>query len=164
MTRLAVSLVLGGTGMLAEATQWLAARSEQTLLVARGARRFAGHSDNIMGIDADWTGPGYAEAIRAAIRSSGPVEAALLWLHEPGPILPWLLPELPAARVVLVLGSLDGRPEIPAGTMGVATVRLGSVRTPQGRRWLTHDEISGAAIAALEDGESRVVGELAGTD
>ena len=60
------SLVLGGTGMLAEATQWLAARSERTLLVARGARQFAGGSDNITGLDADWNGPGYAEAIRAA--------------------------------------------------------------------------------------------------
>ena len=40
------------------------------------------------------------------------------------------------------------------------TLRLGSVRTRGGRRWLTHAEISGAAIAALQDGESRVVGEL----
>jgi hypothetical protein len=43
----------------------------------------------------------------------------------------------------------------------VTTVRLGSLATGGGgRRWLTHEEISLAAIAALIDGEPRVVGEL----
>lgn len=43
---------------------------------------------------------------------------------------------------------------------GIVTVRLGSVATATGRRWLTHEEISAGAVAALADGRPRVVGEL----
>jgi len=117
----------------------------------------------VVAFDADWHSPSFAQEIEAALKQSAPVEAALLWLHEPEPVLPWLMPELPSGRVVLVLGSMDGRPEIPDGATQIATVRLGSMRTAHGRRWLTHDEISAAAIASLEDGESRVVGDLTPT-
>jgi ABC-type amino acid transport substrate-binding protein len=159
MIRFAASLVLGGTGMLAGATRWLAARSEKTFLVARRASSFMA-TPSVVAFDADWHNPSFAREIGAALKQSAPVEAALLWLHEPDLVLPWLLPELPSGRVDLVLGSVDGRPEIPDGLRQIATVRLGSMRTAHGRRWLTDDEISAAAIASLEDGKSRVVGDL----
>ena len=148
--------------MLAGATRWLAARSEKTILVARRASSFTA-MPGVVAIDADWHSPSFAQEIEAALNQSAPVEAALLWPHEPDPVLPWLMPELPSARVVLVLGSMDGRPEIPDGETQIATVRLGSMRTAHGHRWLTHDEISAAAIASLEDGRSRIVGDLTPT-
>lgn len=154
------SLVIGGTGMLAAATRWLADRSAMTLLVARRASAFVGARD-VVPIDADWRSAAFADAVEEAIDLSASMDAALLWLHEPGPILPWLLPKLGSARVVLLLGSMDGRPRVPEGAAHLTTVRLGSVRTHRGRRWLTDAEISAAAIAALSDGESRTVGDLA---
>lgn len=154
------SLVIGGTGMLADATRWLAARSEASVVIARRASAFTS-AERIVTVDADWTHAAFEAQVRAALGKAGCVEAALLWLHEPEPVLRWLLPELTSARVVLVLGGMDGRPTIPPAAAPLATMRLGSVRTPQGRRWLTHQEISAAAIASLEDGESRVAGELA---
>ena len=153
----APALVIGGTGMLAAATRWLAARSAGTVLVARRASAF--DMAGAAAVDADWSDPGFRPRVEAALDAAPSVGRALLWLHEPAPVLPWLLPRLAAARVVLVLGSLDGDPLVPATAGEVVTVRLGSIAVPGGRRWLTHAEISTAAVAALEDGRSRQVGE-----
>ena len=53
----------------------------------------------------------------------------------------------------------DRPPLIPARE-NVAFMQLGSKIDSTGRRWLTHDEISDGAIAALEEGCSRVIGEV----
>jgi len=155
------ALVISGTGMLASATCWLAARSTKTLLVARRASRFAADLNSIIAVDADWREPSFPTTMQEAIDRTRPIDRALLWLHAPEPVLPWLLPLLPGARVVLVLGSLDGKPTVPTLAAQVATVRLGSVATPHGRRWLSDEEISGGAIDALQSGKSTIVGELA---
>lgn len=145
--------------MLAGATRWLAECSGVTVLVARRASGFAAF-EGLVAVDADWGGRSFQAEVSAVLQKSAPVNAALLWLHDPEPVLTWLLPMAQTARTVLVLGSLDGRPVVPEGSGGMTTVRLGSVRTETGRRWLTHEEISAAAIEALEDGKSRVAGEL----
>lgn len=54
---------------------------------------------------------------------------------------------------------MDGQPALPS-FQGIVTVQLGSLATANGRRWLTNDEIAAAAIASLEEGTSRIVGEL----
>jgi hypothetical protein len=159
MIRFKTALVMGGTGMLAAATQWLLARSEKMLLVARHASLFP-FSPGLVPITADWKRASFESTVHAALDGSPPVDVALLWLHEPDPVLGWLLPMLPGARVVLVLGSIDGRPGVPGEAGRVAIVRLGSVGTRNGRRWLTHEEISSGAIASLKDGTNRIVGEL----
>lgn len=161
MTHFTTSLVIGGTGMLAEATRWLAARSGETLLVARRASSSGITGGHVVPLDADWSRASFETVVAQAVARMPPMGAALLWLHEPDPILRWLLPMMPSARVVLVLGSMDGRPQVPDGAAKIATVRLGSVRTTSARRWLTHDEISAGAISALEDGEGGIVGDLA---
>lgn len=157
---MSVSLVIGGTGMLAEATRWLAARSDETLLVARRASRFAAETPGTVPLDLDWSEKAFKTSIAAALVAHGPVAVALLWIHDPAPILAWLLPLLADARVVLVLGGMDGRPSVPEWAQELTVVRLGRVATATGRRWLTHEEISAGAVAALEDGQSRLVGRL----
>jgi hypothetical protein len=149
--------------MLAAATRWLAGRSSRTLLVARRASAFDA-GEPVVPIDADWRTPEFAERVREALERHGPPDTALLWLHEPGPTLSWLAPRLAFARAVIVLGSLDGRPKIPELAISAAWVRLGSLPTASGRRWLTHEEISLGAIASLQDGQSRTVGELRQAD
>ena len=155
------ALVIGGTGMLQAATRWLIERSSLTIIVARRASGFAGQGAKILPVAADWSSPGFAGPVGAAIAAAGPIDTALLWLHEPAPILPWLLPLIDGARIVLVLGSMDGCPTLPGTAGALTTVRLGSMTAAGGRRWLTHAEISAGAIAALQDGRSRIVGELA---
>lgn len=153
------SLIIGGTGMLAKATLWLAGRSSSTILVSRHASRFAESHPHISPLDADWHTDTFRARITNALQTSKPVTATLLWLHAPAPTLTWLLPLTPGARVVVVLGSMGGRPTLPPGEF--TPVRLGSkAASGGGRRWLTHEEICEGAIAALTDGKPRVVGEL----
>lgn len=153
--------MIGGAGMLSHATHWLASRSNTTVLVARRASSFAPGDSRFLSVDADWNSPGFPTKLLSVLQALPPVSKALLWLHEPEPVLTWLLPRLQTARAVLVLGSVDGQPEVPEPGSTLATVRLGSMPTAAGRRWLNDDEISAGAIAALDDGRSRVVGELA---
>jgi hypothetical protein len=157
-----VSLVVGGTGMLAAATHWLAQHSRTTLIVARHATSFSAGDSGFIPLDADWNSAHFCHILGSAIRAAQPVDRALLWLHEPAPVLPWLLPLLGQARTVLVLGSTDGLPKVFGSSTDVTTVRLGSMVVNNARRWLTHEEISAGAIEALRDGQSRIIGELAG--
>ncbi|MFT3976115.1 MAG: hypothetical protein QM688_03220 [Sphingomonas bacterium] len=153
------ALVVGGTGMLAGATRWLADRAGHMLLVSRNASRFEADGA-ITSLDIDWSDPSFRQRTSEAIARTQPIGIGLLWLHHPQPVLDWLLPLVPAARTVIVLGSMDGRPVLPKGAGDASFVRLGSKAAAQGRRWLTHEEICDAAIGALEDGRSRIVGEL----
>jgi hypothetical protein len=130
------------------------------LVVARRASRFSQGRGGFLPLDVDWRSASFSNELRSAMQAVQPISHALLWLHDPERVLSWLLPELTSARIVLVVGSLDGKPESPETAARIATVRLGSMPTASGRRWLTNEEISDGAIAALRDGRSRVVGEL----
>ncbi|KAK9482801.1 hypothetical protein V1527DRAFT_492420 [Lipomyces starkeyi] len=163
-TNLGTSLTIGGTGMLASATHWLAARSERTIVVAREASRFTCGDVRFVPVNADWTRPSFAPLIAEAIAKVGPIRQVLLWLHDPEALIPLLLPLLGTGRVVLVLGSRQSEPMTPPDIAPFTTVRLGSMKTTSGRRWLTDNEISEGAIAALQDGHSRIVGDLVGRD
>jgi len=153
-------LVIGGTGMLAEATHWISRRYAPTLLIARQATRFAQGEQRFVPLDLDWGKPDFIERISRAMETLPSIGKALIWLHEPELFLDRLLALVPPKQIVLVLGSRSGRPDLRTGVDGPAIVRLGSKPTPHGRRWLTHEEISAGAIRALQDGRSTVVGEL----
>ncbi len=154
------ALVIGGSGMLADATNWLVNRSQCTLLVSRSASKTVAVMKNVQALDVDWHGSLFKQRLKDALSPLQPLSQALLWLHDPEPTLHWLAPLLTTARTVVVLGSMDGRPALPASTTMLTFVQLGAVATDSGRRWLTHAEISEAAIAALLDGQSSVIGEL----
>ncbi len=152
------ALVIGGTGMLAGATGWLAERSGRTVLVARHASSVAAGDHRFVPLDADWHSPSFERDLTGVVAPLLPLRHALLWLHDPGPALMWLAPLLDQARTVIVLGDMDRPP--PLLPCNGALVRLGSKPTDHGRRWLSYREISDAAIAALIDGTSRMVGDL----
>lgn len=154
------ALVIGGSGMLAGATDWLVKRSRSTLLVSRDASKGAASMQDVQALDVDWRSASFERRLRDALSPFLPLSRALLWLHDPAPVLRWLAPLLTTARTVVVLGSVDGQPALPISTATLTFVRLGSATTDSGRRWLTHTEISQGAIAALLDGQSRVVGQL----
>ena len=155
------SLVLGGTGMLAEATNWLAGRSEKIVLASRSATQFSSNSPKFVALDLDWATPEFRSGITQALKATPTITHALLWLHDPEPTLAWLLPLLSQAIIVVVLGCLDGDPDVLAVDGSIATVRLGSkADKPNGRRWLTNKEISDGAILALTTRRSQVIGDL----
>ncbi|KAK9250335.1 hypothetical protein V1507DRAFT_438198 [Lipomyces tetrasporus] len=162
ITYLGTTLIVGGTGMLASATRWLVDRSERTVVASRRANQFTCDDARFVPVSADWKHPSFVSLVGEAIKEVGPIQQALLWLHDPEVIIPSLLPLLGTARVVLVLGSRQAQPAIPLDAARFTIVRLASVTTSSGRRWLTHDEISEGVIAALQDGHSRIIGDIAG--
>lgn len=145
--------------MLSNATRWLIAHSDQTVVVARRASQFS--ADNpIVALDLDWHENGFAQAVVGAIAQHEPISNALIWLHEPDKVLPLILPALQGALVTVVVGSaMPERLHAPWARQTVL-VRLGSVRDGAGRRWLTKEEICEGVIASLKDGQSRHVGEV----
>lgn len=155
-----INLVIGGTGMLGDATRWLASQSDRTLLVARHASRFDIDDIRFLRLDLDWDSGAFRSGLESALNGKMPLARALLWLHNPRPILSWLMPFLPIAQTVLVLGNQDGGTEAVELAKSLITVRLGSKASASGgRRWLTDAEISDGAIRAFTVGKSQIVGD-----
>jgi hypothetical protein len=170
------ALVVGGTGMLANATRFLRARSERMTLAARGAREAAASllvlPDEACSVD--WRDEAAFAAVLSPRLAAAPPDVALLWMHGSGHnALMWLLEQLVLQPVLIVhvLGSSSGDPrggdpDINAMVsnrllLHYVTVLLGSRAISGGRRrWLTDVEISAGAIEAIQTGRDVVVGEL----
>jgi hypothetical protein len=154
-------LVIGGTGMLASATRSLAGMSDHILLVARHASTFAREEGGkYLPLDLDWSDAGFRHALQEALAREEKITRALLWLHQPELILPWLLPLLADTKVVLVLGGVHRNVKPDDLPANVVLVRVGAKPTPDGRRWLTHEEISEGAIDAMKSGRPISIGEI----
>jgi hypothetical protein len=171
------ALIVGGTGMLLQASAFVAARARRVTLVARGAAQAAAELG--LGSDAalplDWRhADAFGSALRQRAAALGAIDLALLWLHDDGQqALEALLRDLAQAKalVVHVLGSADADPgagnaairslAMRHGLLSYVIVVLGS--TPGvggGRRWLTDAEISAGTIAAIRTGRDVMVGDL----
>jgi hypothetical protein len=104
------ALIVGGTGMLANATRFIRARSERVTLVARSATAAAA-ALGISPADAcplDWGNTGALAAALSPRMSAVPPDLALLWIHGSGHrTLLWLLDQLNMRTVLIVhvLGS-----------------------------------------------------------
>lgn len=166
------AFVMGGTGMLAGATRWLAERSERVLLAARRPDALAGE----LGAEAprlDWSDPAAPDLIGA---QAGAHDLALIWLHDEAAALSRHCEDTltPGGRVIRVHGALSADRGMrarrqPDRRQDVAQqiVILGYHPEPDaegGKRWLTDDEISGGVIAALRDPslEALTIGSASG--
>ncbi len=166
-------LFVGGTGMLAPAARWIAARSPRMHLAARHPEPLA-TAIGARPLVLDWhdraAGPSRLQALIAE-----PPELLISWLHDDAiwiaAVLEALLPA--DGRSIRVHGARSADPEVlrsrdpdPRADLRRQTVILGWRPDPAGeggRRWLTDDEISGGVIeAVLSPAASRiVVGEVA---
>ena len=161
------ALVIGGTGMLADATRWLASEGWEITLLARRPETLA-QEIGAHPVLFDWGDP---EAHQLLADLSGNFALVLIWLHDDAVHLARPAEDrlAPGARVVRIHGALSADPTIhtrrePDPRPGLArqSVILGWHPGPDGERiWLSHDEISGGAIEALKNPEKRTV--LAGT-
>lgn len=156
-------LVVGGTGMLAGLTEALADQGHRVLVPSRHPERA---SERTVSFAADWSDP---ESLRDAIeeRVEGTLDLAVIWCHRPyrSDVVDLIAPLMSSGgRVVEVLGSTaladlwDQRP-----TNGSIFVMLGNRQLDDGTsRWLTHEEISGGVLGALDrpSGSTVVVGSL----
>jgi hypothetical protein len=168
--RLGRALIVGGTGMLAAASGYVAARSAHTTLVSRAPSKTA----ELLGTDAvalDWADRDAALATVAALPEA---DFLLSWLHDGGTWLARPLEDrlISGGRSIRVHGSNSRDPAVrarrdpdPRRDVRRQTVILGWVAEPGGVRWLAHDEICAAVIRAIETPaeETVVAGTLDGS-
>ncbi len=160
-------LIIGGTGMLFQASAYLAENSEQLMLISRKLPKQRLHSSKIVAFESvDYYDESkFRDAVKTIIRSSGKITHVLCWMHSDAlPPLKTLL-ELAAGSVFWhVKGSSSYN---PAKTDDVTSVMKNSVdyreiilgfKMENGMsRWLTNEEISSGVIDAIKSGVKREV-------
>jgi hypothetical protein len=164
--------VVGGTGMLAEASRHIAndadctslfARSEASLQALRNSLPASVHA---IATAVDYRlEPGFAHAVCTRIGNAGVPQLVLAWFHDTRPALA-LATQLSdcsqPVRFFHVLGSASANPAASLRKQRMAfdalpcltyhQIVLGFVRGERGSRWLTHAEISAGVIQALQLG------------
>lgn len=162
------TLLLGTTGMLSAAAAHAVVRSKKAVLVSRHASKFSFNNDvldhKITPIDVSYEDE---SAFLDALLYHAPFDLALTWMHPQAEILRAALDGMIAkgGRLIEVMGSRsillgkDGEASIAerrAQALALQTdityaqLILGFVIEGATSRWLTHEEISAAAIAQME--------------
>lgn len=178
------SMVIGGTGMLSEASIQIARRSESLTSIARTEESLASIDEAVSGANChhemvaqDYDrAPEMCSVVRDAIRKTGPVELLVMWIHDEGTPLPLAIGEIISEagipfRVVHILGSAAGDPLRASGAVESRLTAFANITYQQvilgfnadsdGSRWLTHDEISAGVVSAVDSGSSRsIVGQI----
>lgn len=163
------ALFIGTTGMLAKAAEHAAARADTCILAARNASGFSFSKPAIDArtrkLDLD-----YEKAARflTLVRQHAPFDLALTWVRPQAEEMRNAIARMMTkdALLVEVLGSTSakagGFADRRAKAMRAfphiryAQVVLGFVIEGGTSRWLTHEEISAAAIKALDTGTPRI--------
>lgn len=170
------ALVIGGTGMLRETCLWLAGQGFRVTVIGRNRdrlERLADRDPRIVPVSADYCREAsFRSALRTSLEQHGPWSLVVSWIHtRENRVLtavseerrrfarsPWAL--------FHVLGSSSNLDEIQQDMMDFEgcryhQVQLGFVIEQDRSRWLTHGEIAGGVIHAIETGAKRhVVGTL----
>ncbi|GEM_PF-173942 len=162
------ALLLGTTGMLAAAARHAAMQAEEAVIVSRHADSFSFGDE---ALDAKCVSLPFSyedePALLAALESHAPFSLALTWIRPRAELLRAALDALvaPGGTLIEVMGSRsilagpNGEPSIASiradalahqPDIAYAQVVLGFVRENGASRWLTHEEISAAAIAQME--------------
>ncbi len=156
------TLIVGGTGMLAEVSRFLALHSTTLTLAARHPENLA-RELGATAVTLDWADPEQAVLV---VRDLPEFDLIVSWLHDDGA---WLAEHLealllPGGRSIRVHGAASrdatrlskrntgSRPDIMR-----QTVILGWVNGPAGKRWLQNPEICAGITEAIKKNTLPVV-------
>lgn len=157
-------MLIGGTGMLAAATRYLAARAEVATSFSRGGDAVETDAGRIVPIRADYYQvEAFGDAVSRTIECYGSPELVLAWFHEDEPALRLarqLADTGSPCAFFQVLGSASASPETSLAALREPYERLASIDYYQivlgfeyenGRsRWLSNREIAEGAIRAIK--------------
>lgn len=168
-------LLIGTTGMLKAAAAHAVARARKAVLVSRHAQDFSFDND-LLDFKLTRLSLSYDEPAPCldAIARYAPYDLVLSWIRPPAEILRAAIDGMvaPQGRLIEVLGSrsivqgADGQASIAerrAQALGLqpdityAQLILGFKIEAGASRWLTHEEISAAAIAQMEAPQPRLI-------
>lgn len=169
----ASALTVGTTGMLWDATREVADHAEHTLIVSRHAED-AVQKDALprsAAISVDYSDTAAFMSAVSDHADLASIDLAVLWIRDNGLGTLFTLLERFAnqsIRIVHIAGSAAGDPERQARRIAgkvsfgadchYCPVILGAMPTPDGRRWLTHEEICAGTIEAIRSGTPQMIG------
>ena len=167
-------IIIGGTGMLQDVAGYYTAQDYYVTVLARNAdrlyalkKKFIKHPGKIIPIAQDYRDwKTSVQKIKDVIEMTGPVEIAVLWIHDAGGIFSGKLKELlltqnTFTKVYQLLGSASAHPKTLSNIEWkrrfperYREIYLGYVRNERSTRWLTDKEISEGVIRAIQMDES----------
>jgi hypothetical protein len=159
-------MIVGGTGMLAQATEHVAPLSNRLTLGTRQPGELAKKLKAIP-LHLNWK---ERDKTLSSLSAHPKVDLLISWLHDDGVWLAEYLEEklVSGGRSIRVHGALSRDPKVmarrnpnPRSDVRRQTVILGWVFDIDGQRWLTNDEISQAVVEAVERPELKMI--VAGT-
>ncbi|WP_411347609.1 short-chain dehydrogenase [Paenibacillus sp. WLX2291] len=170
------ALVIGGSGMLAQTSLWLADQDYFVSIIGRNVTKLKQLSDlkpNITSIPVDYSNEiEFRNAIKQSITANGSYDLVVAWIHGNGqPIIHMLDSEIKQRsskkwKLFHVLGSganVEKYVQSINQTENYAyyQIQLGFVIEPTGSRWLTNTEIaSGVMEGIMGDSNYHLVGTL----
>lgn len=170
------ALVVGGSGMLAEVSRWLAAQGYQVTVLGRDehklkrVRNDSAHPESIHLLATDYRDTDrFRLAIAELIAKRGPMELVVSWIHSNAPeALPVIVEELSRPQKEWQLlhvcgsGAWKNPPSEPASAVCLyRRVILGFRCEGNHARWLTNEEIAAGVIVALTKSEGQyIVGQV----
>lgn len=168
-------VVIGGTGMLMEATKWLDKHSTNTIIFGRNIDKpWLKDRSNEDGFDFHFLDYRDTQKVRYCIRKTieeiGPIDLVLAWIHSSASkALIALFEEINQKkewRLFHVKGSsnnkslIEGEISVPEKCL-YRSIHLGFIIEPNSSRWLTHEEISNGVITAIkQDNKRTIIGTL----
>ncbi|WP_214797910.1 MULTISPECIES: short-chain dehydrogenase [unclassified Exiguobacterium] len=164
-------LLVGGTGMLAGLTSYLAIDHHVTV-VGRDKEKMA----NVVQRNPDTCHPlivdyreeeALSSALQRAVRQNGPFDQVIAWVHRgSGSAIQLILDHSETAEVIHILGS-RANPEYEKKCLCLneqqpyRQVQLGAKHDGGNFRWLTHEEIVHGVIDAIEhSSDYQLIGQL----
>lgn len=178
MTQMRHALVIGGSGMLAKASLWLADHCDKVSVIGRNPHKLnrlldQSKSRNIIPIVVDYYDKEqFRNQINHSMANHGPFEMVVAWIHsQEKEIIDIVCGEIQKYSnrtwsLYHVLGSSSNLDEIlreleVPENCEYHQVQLGFVIEPNRSRWLTNDEISDGVIHAIHTGARKhLVGTL----
>lgn len=173
------ALIIGGTGMLGGATEWLTEHVDHTTVIARNQTKFQrlqeklAHPEKLTFLPINYQNNELLKNhIQEMIVKNGPISIVVSWIHSTAPeALPTIITTIDSLQtkrwsLYHVTGSsadlskIKQRLTVPE-TCDYLQVQLGFIIEQNRSRWLTHQEISNGVIEAIKHkNKVTVVGTL----
>lgn len=165
------ALVIGGTGMLSEVSLWLSKNGYHVSVIGRNPekmqRLLEQNSAQLSPVFVDYTNTKeLADHLVQIQQKNGALHLVVAWIHSNGiQVIPCLIDRLPASRpwtLFHVNGSSSNLDEIKSKLIlpkhiHYAQILLGFKVENEVSRWLTHQEISGGIIEAIQEKSSKKI-------
>lgn len=172
------AILIGATGMLSGAAEWITARSRTVWAIGRNPDRLRCLErlgpGRVIPAQIDYRDTAVLRReLERRVDAAGPADVSVCWLHDEGldaldVIAPFSGTPLRPGRLVHVQSSEAARPGSGGlgqraaglarpGELTVQQVVLGFQIEGRHSRWLTNAEISAGVVQALQSGEGRSV-------